>query len=368
MKKLSILGLFIFALISFNSCETEDDVIFTTQDSNAAVVTLPDNGTAIVLDINNQMATATTVVWNEADYSVPTAVSYTVQLALSGTDFDIPVDAGATTNNFMVWTNEQLNDVTVDNLGLAPFTAANVDLRVKSTIGDGAEAAYSNVVTLSITPYTTALPRMAVAGNHQGWNPSDLEVDFVPYVAASAFGASDFEGYVYLDGGFKFVESNAVGVFEWGNKDWGDDGSFSGALISDGETDLSAGAGYYYIKANTDPNDDGSEPGSYNIESTNWAITGSATPLGWPDNGIQDQDMTYNATTKKWEIMINLDASGEYKFRANDAWGLNLGGDDDGDGSLNYGRGNFTISESGMYLVELDLSNPRAYTQTVTLQ
>ncbi|WP_299114479.1 SusE domain-containing protein [uncultured Winogradskyella sp.] len=368
MKKLSILGLFIFALISFNSCETEDDVVFTTSGSEAAVVTLPDNGASIVLDINEPMSTAATIVWDGANYSVPTAVSYTVQLALSNTDFAAPIDAGSTTENFLVWTNEQLNSVAVNNLMLTPFTAANIDLRVQSTIGDGAEPRNSNVVTLSVTPYTTDLPRLAVPGNHQGWNPSEAEVDFVPYIAASAFGETDFEGYVFLDGGFKFVEANDVGVFEWGNKDWGDDGTFSGSLISDGETDLSASAGYYYVRANTDPNNDGTEPGTYTIEATSWAITGSATPLGWPDNGIQDQDMTYNATTRKWEITINLDVSGEYKFRANDAWGLNFGTDDNDDGSLDYGGGNFTVPESGMYLVELDLSNPRGYSQTITLQ
>ncbi len=39
MKKLSILGLFIFALISFNSCETEDDVVFTTSNTGELVFT-----------------------------------------------------------------------------------------------------------------------------------------------------------------------------------------------------------------------------------------------------------------------------------------------------------------------------------------
>ncbi len=367
MKKLSILGLLFIGLLALNSCETEDDVVFTTQDSNAAVVTLPDNGAAIVLDINNQMSTAATIVWDEADYSVPTAVSYTIQLAVSGTDFAAPADAGATTNNFIVWTHEQLNEIAVNSLMLAPFTAANVDLRVKSTIGDGAEAAYSNIVTLSITPYTTDLPRLAVAGNHQGWNPSDLEVDYVPYLASSAFGESDYEGFVYLDGGFKFVEANNVGVFEWGNKDWGDDGSFSGALISDGETDLSASAGYYYVKANTDPNDDGSEPGSYSIQATNWGVIGNATPTGWDS----DTDMTYDADAKTWSVTLDLipqeAPDNGLKFRANDDWNLNIG-DDDGDGSMEFSGQNIGVETAGTYLITLDLSNPRSYSYSIELQ
>jgi hypothetical protein len=27
-------------------------------------------------------------------------------------------------------------------------------------------------------------------------------------------------------------------------------------------------------------------------------VTGSGTPNGWPDNGVQDHNMTYNKTTK----------------------------------------------------------------------
>jgi len=367
MKKLSILGVFILALISLNSCKTEDDVVFITQDGNGPVLNLPDNGANIVLDINNQTSTATTVVWDEADYNVPTAVSYTLQLAISGTDFASPIDAGATTENYYIWTNEQLNDVSVNNLSLVPFMSTDVDLRIKATIGEGGETTYSNVVTLAITPYTTDLPKLAVPGNHQGWNPSDLEVDYVPFLASSAFGESDYEGFVYLDGEFKFVEPNDVNVFEWGNKDWGDDGTFSGNLISDGEINLSATPGYYYIQANTDPNDDGSEPGTYNLQVTNWGVIGNATPTGWDS----DTDMTYNPDTKTWTLVLNLvpqqAPDNGLKFRANDDWGINMG-DTGADGTMEFNGDNIGIDTAGTYLITLDLSNPRAYTYSLELQ
>ena len=147
--------------------------------------------------------------------------------------------------------------------------------------------------------------------------------------------------------------------------DYGDDGSFSGTLLQTGESNIQLSAsGYYRITANTDPT-----VLSYNVEATRWAITGSATPLGWPDNGVVDQDLTYNPTTKKWEIIIPLTAGGnQFKFRANDAWTLNYG-DDGNDGTLEFNSGsNLSVSASGTYLVELDLSNPRNYTWTATLQ
>ena len=80
-----------------------------------------------------------------------------------------------------------------------------------------------------------------------------------------------------------------------------------------------------------------------------------------------DANMTYDQTTKKWSIVISLIGGQEIKFRANDDWGLNYG-DTGADGSLNEGGDNIAVATSGSYLVELDLSNPRAYTYTLTLQ
>ncbi len=74
--------------------------------------------------------------------------------------------------------------------------------------------------------------------------------------------------------------------------------------------------------------------------------------------------MTYNPTTKKWEITIALTA-GEFKFRANNGWSLNLGGDNNGDGSMDFGGPNLTVTTAGTYTVILDLSNPRAYTYSI---
>jgi hypothetical protein len=58
--------------------------------------------------------------------------------------------------------------------------------------------------------------------------------------------------------------------------------------------------------------------------------------------------------------------AGEFKFRANDAWTINLGGDSDADDSMNYDGPNLSVAAAGSYNVVLDLSNPRKYTYTVT--
>lgn len=206
-----------------------------------------------------------------------------------------------------------------------------------------------NGVDLTITATeVVGNARIVVPGNHQGWTPATA-----PQLEASSPTTTDYEGYVWLDGGHKFVGPDANGNFDWGNTDWGDDGSFSGLLLEDGETDCTASAGYYYIQVDTDAL-------TYSETETNWGLIGSAT--GSWDN---DQNMTYDASSSTWSITLDLTAE-EIKFRANDNWDLNYG-DDGVDGSLEAGGANIAVTTAGNYTVTLDLSVPRAYTYTLTL-
>jgi hypothetical protein len=152
--------------------------------------------------------------------------------------------------------------------------------------------------------------------------------------------------------------------------DYGDtgtaDGSYSGTIEQEGEVNvgLPAGqAGYYRVQVDT-------EALTYNLTRTEWGIIGNATPGGW-DNSTP---MTYDPATKKWTVIAVMTAQSApdngWKFRANNAWEINLGDTtvNSTDGTLSYGGSNISIAAAGTYRIELDLSNPRAYTYTITLQ
>ncbi|MFI0427296.1 MAG: SusE domain-containing protein [Flavobacterium sp.] len=354
MKNLLKISTLALLLIAGVSCENDDQTIASA--SGGPELLTPLDGSSYTLSPATATAEITTLVWNHADYSVQTEVNYDVEVALAGTDFATVIPAGSTTNRFLVWTHEALNAVALQ-AGLIPYSAGDLDVRIKSSLGSNSEmVAYSNTITLTITPYTTDLPQIAVPGNHQGWSPSTA-----PRLAASGFGQTDYEGYVALDGEFKFVGPNGSGAYEWGNDDWGDDGTFSGMLALTGESNCTATAGYYKINANTTTL-------TYTTTLTTWGVLGSATaPVTGGDGWGTDANMTYNPTTKKWSIVINLVGGQEIKFRANDAWGLNYG-DNGADASLEEGGSNIAVPSTGDYLVELDLSNPRAYTYTLTPQ
>ncbi|MBP8793857.1 MAG: SusE domain-containing protein, partial [Lutibacter sp.] len=242
--KISTLALLLFAGVS---CENDDQTIATP--SGGPELITPLDGSAYVLLPENATNEATTLVWNHADYDVQTEVNYDVEVALAGTDFTTIIPAGSTTSRFVVWTVEGLNTVALE-AGLIPYTAGDLDVRIKSSLGSNDDLpSYSNVITLTVTPYTTDLPKLAVAGNHQGWNAGNA-----PLLAASDFGRTDFEGYVWLDGEFKFVAQSADGTFNFppaGGPDYGDNGDFSGILAETGESNCTAIAGYYRVRANT---------------------------------------------------------------------------------------------------------------------
>jgi starch-binding outer membrane protein SusE/F len=348
-------------IAGFASCTDEQDLKYVNNAAEFKILS-PVSGEGIVLSPDTPTNPGLSMTWEDMNYGEATQVTYTVQVDKSGDNFDTPIDLVSTVNTYVSVTSDVLNGASI-GAGLTPFSEGGLEIRVRATVGTtGSEEKFSDVITYLVTPYSTDLPKLAVPGNHQGWNPPTA-----PRIASSAFGATDYEGYMWLDGGFKFVAPDAAGNYNWGNPDWGDDGSFSGLLTLDGagETDcIATTAGYYRVKANTATT--GTDALKYNIQSTTWAVIGDATPGGWGT----DTPMTYNAITKKWSAVVTLSAQPApdhgIKFRANGAWDLNYG-DTGANSSLEEGGTNIATS-AGTYLIELDLSNPRKYTYTLTAQ
>lgn len=345
--KYIILSLFVVTIVA---CDNEDQELLVVSSLGSGEITAPETGASYILNPEEEQTnTIFTLVWNDAEYGVPTEIDYTVEFAKSGTEFADPYTAGQTTNTTLSWTLTEFNGAVV-TAGLSPFVEGSLDIRVTSTVGStGVEAQTSESITVYVTPYTTDLPTIAVPGNHQGWDPASA-----PLLAASAFGETDYQGYVWLDGGYKFVGPDETGSFFWGNTDWGDDGSYSGVLLETDESDCTSDTGYFFVKANTTDL-------TYSTTAVSWGIIGEATPTGWDS----DTDLVYDADSMTLTVDIDL-TSGGFKFRGNDEWGaFDLGTVDD-DGFLTSG-GDLTFDgTAGNYHVVLDLSNPREYTYSLT--
>ncbi len=339
-------------LVTITSCDNEDSIQLTLAPQGSGVITEPAQGTAIVLNPEeSQINPALTINWTASTFGTPTEITYTVEIAPTGTAFANPFEAASTTNRYVTWNIGELNNLAV-SAGLSPFIEGELDIRIVSTVGTtGSLPQTSETVSIFVTSFTTDLPTIAVPGNHQGWDPATAQL-----LASSAFGQTDYEGWVWLDGEFKFLAPNETGGFFWGNLDWGDDGTSSGILIDeDGEANANAEtAGYYFVKADTDAL-------TYSFAAVNWGIIGEATPTGWDS----DTDLVYDSETRTLSVDIDL-SSGGWKFRGNNEWGPFEYGSFNDDGFLQPG-GDFTFDgTAGNYRVVLDLSNPREYTFTLT--
>ncbi len=90
-----------------------------------------------------------------------------------------------------------------------------------------------------------------------------------------------------------------------------------------------------------------SHPNEYTYSANRWGVIGDATPDGWNS----DQNMTWDATNNVFTVTLNL-VVGTFKFRANDGWDLNYGGDPN---ALTPGGANIPITTAGTYTITLDL-------------
>ncbi|HHW80547.1 MAG TPA: DUF5115 domain-containing protein [Bacteroidales bacterium] len=203
-------------------------------------------------------------------------------------------------------------------------------------------------ITLNMMEYTYSIEiigemalELYVPGGHQGWDPGS---------APSLYNRNfDFKynGFVYFgedNTEFKFTTER-----NWDGPAYGDGGD--GTLSSDGGNLVASEAGMYKIDV------DLSGSPVYSMVKTEWGLIGDATEGGW-DNSTP---MTYDPETALWTVTTTL-GTGEFKFRANDGWDINLGGDIN---NLSFGADNIPVTEEGTYEISLDLSDSKQFKGTI---
>lgn len=184
---------------------------------------------------------------------------------------------------------------------------------------------------------TVQYPKLYVPGEYQGWVGTNTETSL-----SSALNNKVFEGHVY------FPTDNSPFFFtRVPSPDFAlklGDNNGDGTLEMNGDTIRAGVAGLYYIRVNLNNN-------TYTMERREWGIIGDATPGGWNS----DQNMTWNAEKNALEIAIDL-TTGQFKFRANDDWAVNLG-DNLGNAILTQDGANINV-ENGSYLIRLYIDKP----------
>jgi hypothetical protein len=346
-----LLGLTLLA-----SCENDATI------TRLSVINFPKTFTTsaqtLALTTNNDSTRVVTFNWAAVSYGITAPVTYSLQ-------FDLPSDTSGTAGwskakevlvgNDVLTTKmlgTDLNKIAINDLSLQPGTAATIVVRAKSFVD---RAAYSNAVTLTVTPHAifSGYPSLWVPGDYQGWDPSTAPT------IVSVNSDKVYEGYVYIPAGgtlqYKYTAQPA-----WTPMAYGDGGN--GALI---EANYSGGNftapsdGYYELSANLNNM-------TWTATKTTWGIIGDATPGGWSS----DTPLTYDANNKVWKVTCDMLASGSFKFRANGEWKIDFGIDASGklayaDNPLypyNGSLSNLTVPSGGNYTITLDLHVPGQYT------
>ncbi len=290
------------------------------------------------------------------------AVTYRVLFAerkLDANNNELPVDwatetlfgmasDNSGTDSTGTYSHKRISDSLVAHGYTDPGTQVNLRWTVQATSGTWVQLSeYTNNLFLTRLIKYVYPQALNVAGNHQGWSPETAP----QLVALTPVGGpyTEYTGFIDFSTSspaFKLVKGD-----NWGAGDYGG----SAGVLTNGGSDLTLpSTGVYLLKANT-------AAMTWSAEKINvFGLIGSATPGMWDS----DQDMTYNSSTQKWSITLNL-VAGEIKFRANHDWDINMG-DDGADGSPDFGGANIQIAAPGNYTVVLDLSKAGNWRYSVT--
>lgn len=316
-------------------------MLATTYPVNAPEITSPSTGSTFALSIDNNDVVATTLEWNDPilESSLNMDITYTIQVALAGTDFAMPVEGGEVINmNTLSWTNAQLNAAAIQS-GIEADMTGDLDIRVVATITDSASGSVlertTDPITISVTTYATALDLstnwgvVGSAANDWGATPD------LPFFQTDTDGV--LAAYVNLiDGEIKFREN-----MMWDNNLGDNDAD---GTLEQGGANIAVTAGSYKITMNL--NDF-----TYTIEPFSLGIVGGA----YNDWGATpDFMLEYDQYSDVFRGIVTL-IDGEMKFRMNNDWGTNWG-DDGNDGTLDAGGANIVVT-AGIYIATVNLND-----------
>ncbi len=333
---LPVLGVLLF----FLSCKKDETQTTTSGGTKPA---LTSSSAVFTLTLANANMVGGTFTWTASDYGYTgQIVNYTLQYDTAGNNFanakEVSLGSNLTSKSFK---QSELNGFALAGSRISPGATTHLDFRIKAYIGLSGLPVYSDKITVTINTYDVVV-FWYVPGDYQGWNPG-----IAPRIGSQDLVA--YEGYVNVPSGGTY-EFKITSDPDWGHTNYGSGGP--GLLsTSGGNLVWPAGGGYY--KLNADKN-----ALTWSATKTTWGVIGAFN--GW----ATDVAMVYNSLTQKWTATVNFPSGGDFKFRANGAWSINLGTGGP-NGTLSYGGGNLNTALTGSRTVTLDLSNPIRYTYTV---
>ncbi len=289
--------------------------------------------------------TVETISWTNADFGYKAAVTYTVELAKSGSSFSAAKTVSVGNATQLKYLGAGLNELAI-GMGIAAGTTGAIDIRVKSALSDSVFI-YSSVSQLTITSYQVEFPALLVLGGN-GWvTPSTRTRGFV---LTSPNYDGKYEGYLYLPNADGYggdalklkVQSTGV-TYGWGGT--------STTMAAGASGNLWFTPAPNFMKVNADIN-----AGTVNFVPFKFYVTGDHN--GW---NTSSTPMTYDPATKTLiATNVSFTAGNKFVFTSNGSYDNSYKVNNDGKlvfaGPPNWNGNNISAPGTGVYTVILDLS------------
>ncbi len=350
MKKITYLLITLVGLGIFNSCEkaTQDPVLDMSLATKAAF-TNPSNDAEFVFTQENQDSLLNLFSWSPASYNLDDlqATTYILQMDMADSNFVNKRELITTTETSFSITVGEMNSKLM-SMGLIPDSAMAVEFRLISFLNTDTDYSKltSNTVMAKFTTFTgeVSFPKLYVPGDYQGWAP------------ATAPNVFDFDGDGVYNGYVFFPEGGTFQFKFTSDPDWDHTNYGAGATEFTISTDNGAGnlmvpgAGGYHLEI-----DINALTWNYGDGVENWGVIGEW--LSWSS----DINMDYDPVAQQLSVTvadIPAAANQRFKFRANDAWTINLGAKTPDDGTLVQGGADIPIPDGGTITFILRFTTP----------
>lgn len=358
-----ILTLGSMALVALASC-TKNDPKVTLNASGSG--TLSASTTTLPLDKTklNDTTKVITFTTTAPKFGFNAAVTSTLQIDAAGDNWQHPTSVTLGTKVYSQGYNTMDFNNMLLKLNLSAGVASKVNVRIQFGLS-AAEATYSNVVSVTVTPFNLT-SWVYVPGAYEGWaNPGAQEDSLV-----SVTGNGVYKGIInFTAGNNQFLIVPVKG--SWAHKWATNQGILTGDSVKynttyDGPNNFYAplAAGYYLVTFD-------SNVGTINIVPADYySVTGDAAG-GW---GVDTFMKFVNDGNNNWVVNMPLTSTGAFKFRQDaqwtNSWGIPKAGSA-GDGIANTlnntSNNNITVSATGTYKVTFNMAPSNYGSPAVTL-
>ncbi|MFA9195388.1 SusE domain-containing protein [Flavobacterium sp. FBOR7N2.3] len=362
MKNISKI-LIAFISILAVSCNADDvDNRPILESVSAPEMTLPATGEIFVLTEENADDEADLFTWTAAEYSHDVVVSYTLMMDAKDGDFANAQTLATTSNISQASISvKTLNQAAIE-LGAVPGTAKSFDVKVKCSVSGGVPMETEEIININITAYSGLVNYpftdwyLVGDATVAGWDNNKANQPL--FRSGTNPKLYKYTGYFKV-GSFKVISTLGSWIPMYG---MGAGGSLA-YRGTDADADPAnfsiATAGYYTFTMDT-------QTLTYTLipydasAATTYSVIGyigssrTGTEAGWGD----DTDMVQSTFDPHiWTLTISL-FDGKGKFRANNAWDVNWGGDTAFSGYTAHGAGGGDIpvakSKYKVYFNDLD--------------